>query len=368
MRRFFCVVFAVALSLLVNACGENATVRAVQGDGGAEVIAVTPVSPTHTPVDDFQKGVQIYWHPEGSHGDALEAANRIISYVVGLGANAVGITLPLYANGVEATGVHAGVDTPSPEYLGLVVNEAKVRGLHVKVRLLIDEESLVTAERPDAWRGDLVPVDPMQWFADYADLAAQYVPVLIDHDVEEYVVGVELKGLQAYPEGWQMVIDRMRQAGYQGAVGYAFNWNDWSSGMPFTSFGIDAYPSIDLPDDATTGQLVQEISKWIDGLDPTVQQDIIFQEVGIAALNGSYLRPWEWGNVRLGEPLNLDLQARWFTAMCTAAKLNGVKGIYYWMVDANDKTVLSPQEVSAAPAKSFIGRPAENAIRSCFSN
>ncbi len=59
-------------------------------------------------------------------------ANRIFNYVVGLGANSVGINFFFYTDGVYPTrvyGVRGG--TPSPATIGMVIASARRHGLRV---------------------------------------------------------------------------------------------------------------------------------------------------------------------------------------------------------------------------------------------
>jgi hypothetical protein len=65
-----------------------------------------------------------------------------------------------------------------------------------------------------------------------------------------------------------------------------------------------------------------------------------------------------------GEPLNEGIQSRWFGAACQAARDVGVDGVYYWRLDFSTNVAV------ADPVRdrhdSFLGRQAENAVRSCL--
>jgi hypothetical protein len=86
--------------------------------------------------------------------------------------------------------------------------------------------------------------------------------------------------------------------------------------------------------------------------------------VGIPALSGVYRIPWHFGID--GGPIAEDVQAKWFTAGCQAAKQSSARGVYFWMLDSNiDPLAANPAD---QPPKSFIGRLAEARIRDCFAS
>lgn len=316
---------------------------------------------------EFQKGVQLYWHHNAQPFDAeatTELAARQLDYIVGLGANSVGISFPLYVDGATPTTAYADlVETPSPEELDIVLGAAKERGLRVVVRPLIDEAN-IAAEKKGAWRGSIQPENIDEWFVQYSDLLVQYAPHLIAHDVDEYVVGVELFSLQDETEQWQRVQHNIRAAGYTGQLSYALNWDQSADQVPFETLGVDLYPAVDLPDSASTAELTSALSSWLNRQSSEVRRKMTVQEVGIAALSGVYAHPWQWGTGTRTDTLNLAVQEKWFAAACTAAKDTETNGTYYWMLDKyEDPTVVN---AAAQLPKSFVGRPAEDAIRDCF--
>ena len=89
---------------------------------------------------------------------------------------------------------------------------------------------------------------------------------------------------------------------------------------------------------------------------------MVAQEVGIAAEDGAYQKPWLWG--RPNAKLNPKIQVNWFTAACEAVERTGLNGIYFWMVDSSiDPKTVDPETEGSA---GFIGRPGEDAIERCF--
>jgi len=99
-----------------------------------------------------QLGVQIFWHDVNDAWSVQNNAGRLLDYTVSLGANSVGISFPIYTDGVRPTRVYTkDGTTPTPESLQALVKAAKARGLRVLIRPLLDEKNIATT--PGAWRG-----------------------------------------------------------------------------------------------------------------------------------------------------------------------------------------------------------------------
>jgi hypothetical protein len=307
----------------------------------------------------FQTGIQLYWHTSGATSQMEQDAARCLNYIVSLGANSVGITFPIYTDGVEPTHVYAGDATPSMESLSIVLAAAKARGLRVMLRPEIDEMNIAAAGN-GAWRGTIQPSNTATWFASYDQLLVGYGRLAQKYAVNELVAGTELFSLQTYTSRWEQLKSEIQAAGYEGIISYALNWNNWSY-VPFSSLGLDAYPSINLGDNATVAQLSALLEQWLDKRPHSVRTRLTIQEAGIPALSGIYVHPWLWGTA--GGTVNLSVQANWFSAVCRAAKAAHVQGLYYWMLDSYANPAQpGPDETMS----SWLGRPAEQSIRSCF--
>jgi hypothetical protein len=84
--------------------------------------------------------------------------------------------------------------------------------------------------------------------------------------------------------------------------------------------------------------------------------------VGAPAEDGAYHHPGVWGSA--GGRLNLAVQERWFQAVCRVARARRMAGVYWWKLDFHtDPAAADPQR---DVHDSFVGRPGERAIRSCF--
>ncbi len=335
--------------------------------------SVTPTRPPEAPVKKvakpwkkgaFQKGVQVYWHTGGSDEHVRARATVILDYVVSLGANSVGLTFPLYTDGVTPTRVYAGKETPTPRELSVVIAVAHERGLRVMLRPILDEEN-IAAEQKGAWRGTIQPPNVEAWFTSYIKALAPYQQLAGQAEVAEFVVGVELFSLERYSGQWKRV-KRSTAKYFDGELSFAVNWDAVGRNkMPFKALGLDMYPAVDLPDSASVGRLTRALEQWLDRNAKPAHRNIVIQEVGIAGIPDAYRNPWYWGSGK-ADSRYFGTQERWFEAAYRASKKSGMKGIYYWMVDSNQE--FTREAVKAQSAGGFIGRPAEDAIRRSFTS
>lgn len=329
------------------------------GPGAAKAPLPVPHVASRWRPGQFQGGIQLYWHTSGTASQMEQDAARCLNYIVSLGANSVGITFPIYTDGTEPTHVYAGASTPSTASLSVVLAAARARGLRVTLRPEIDEANIAAAGN-GAWRGTIKPPDTAAWFASYDQFLVGYARLAHRYAVNELVAGTELFSLQAYTSQWERLQSQIRAAGYAGVISYAINWNNWSY-VPFSSLGLDAYPSVNLGDNATVAQLTAQLERWLDQRPFSVRTRLTIQEAGIAALSGAYAHPWYWGTA--GGTVNPGVQAHWFSAVCDAAKAAHVQGLYYWMLDSyTNPAQPDPDEALS----SWLGRPGEQSIKSCF--
>ncbi|PID31414.1 hypothetical protein CR983_01165 [Candidatus Saccharibacteria bacterium] len=307
--------------------------------------------------DTFQKGLQVYWH---TNDERLESqAHDVMEYAKELHANSVGITFPFDVDGAAPTTVRAGAETPAPEHLRVVIAAAQERGLRTMLRPLMDEQTILDDD-PTKWRGSITVKSPDQWFERYQTFLQPYLELAQDMCVDEFILGSELNSLQKYPQQWQELKDHAQKT-YGGELSYSFNWNAASSKLSLDSLGIDMYPPVKRTDNASVNDIADDLSTWLRTQKATIGGDITVDEAGIPAQPGLYSTPWRWGNDRVPvTDVGEQTQAKWFAAAALAAERESA-GIYYWMVDSNLDTANPP----SSPG-SFIGRPAEQAIKDAY--
>jgi hypothetical protein len=307
-----------------------------------------------------QLGVQVYWHTMGSAADVRNAADKVLNYVVGLGANTVGLTFPFYTNGVDPTQVYGKTgSTPDPATLAIVIGEAKARGLRVMLRPLLDETNI--ADSKGDWRGTIQPQGVSAWFASYRTFLAPYLQLAQQTHVSYFVVGTELESLAKQKIQWS-ALDTATAKIYTGELDYAQNWDNWGDAVSSTQaphIGVDAYPVLHVSNTASVSTLTAAWEHWLHNRSSSTLKQTVMQEVGIRAVSGAYAAPARWSQP--GDTINVQVQQNWFTAACQSARALNLPGIYFWDVDS----YADPAHATANGSGSFIGR-GDSAIKACF--
>lgn len=343
----------MALAMLASACAGN---RAAPGARMRTAPAVAPDGPGGT-----LRGIAIFWpdHPDQSLDVVRAKAARVMDYATSLEANAVSVSFAFYTDGLRSNSLHPGEETPSPERVAAVVAVAHDHGLHVTLRPLLDERIL----QPDKWRGVIEPTDPDRWFASYQQFLTPYLSMAQRAGVERFTIGSELTSMEADPR-WNGLAAAARGL-YHGALSYSANWGSYQEQAPPVPVraGLDAYFPTTLADNASIDQVEAAWEDWFSSIRHRVDyRELVLDEVGIAAQQGAYRQPYQWGASSL--PLDTTVQERWMTAAGRFARRHKVAGIYFWKLSLHT----DPQhpEVTDSDRGEFAGRPAADAIRTCF--
>lgn len=306
-------------------------------------------------------GLQVYTHTANGR-PADQFAGPLLDYVVGLGANGVGFTFPLYTDAIDSTVVKPGPETPSVDTIAALAEAAHERGLRVTLRPIIDEANLM--KDPGEWRGTLRPTNVDKWFSSYAQTLRPYLQAAQASKVEEFVLATELASLQRYTKAWNAFGESAKKS-YDGTLSYTFNWDSATKDVfPDHALGIDLYYALNLKDEASAADVAAAMSEAIERSPKPMRTRMVAQEVGIPAVKGMFRKPWYWGSNVKPSQLDYTVQTRWFEGACTATIESGLDGIYFWMIDSSqDPETIDPQDQAAA---AFVGRPGEQAIKDCF--
>ena len=306
--------------------------------------------------DKFQAGMNIliYGHP-----DMMEARN-VFDRISSLGVNSIAINFPFYQSSWQASEVSTSPEnTPTISELEEIIEIAHNSGLSVMIRPIMDEQAFLSSNR---WRGQIQPKDPDSWFDSYQSLLLSYASLAEASDVKSLNIGTELNSMQnKYQVRWVELIENIRGV-YKGELLYSFNY-DTVSEIPSIEFvkmldhvGIDAYFSLDLPDNATVEMLQDEWDKQMDQLEETLwQQSIIVTEAGILPIAGAYRTPYAWDFPNgIYDP---QAQVNYYEATYNTWKPH-VNGIYWWAVVLGQ----DPAEIGFSP----LGLPTEEVIKKHF--
>ncbi|MFI7501848.1 glycoside hydrolase family 113 [Streptomyces sp. NPDC049687] len=312
---------------------------------------------------DPQLGAQVLWYTYRGESDSSvrTQALRLVNYMVGKHMNAISMTFPFTTAGPTASQVGASSQTPSARHLGMLMDVAAAAGLRITLRPLLDERDL-TARDPLAWRGSLAPADRAAWFRSYETFLAPYLALAARHHARTFVIGAELTSLESDPR-WRSVIAAARRS-FSGEISYDANWDDYVSRhipVPVDHLGVDAYfPLSGLGDDASVADLTAGWQRWLDRKSTGRLPRIVLTEVGIPAESGAYRHPAAWKG---GGRLDPTVQKRWFEAACKVARDRDMAGLYWWNLDFHADLAAGAPTGSHT---SFLGRPAEAVISSCF--
>ena len=304
-------------------------------------------------------GVQIFWHGVNDPYAVSNNGDRLLDYVMSLGANSVGISFPIFTDGAWPTRVYTTPNvTPTPESLADLIRDAKARGLRVMLRPIIDEHNITGYAT--AWRGSIEPKNVTSWFASYREALLPFLAAGQAAGADTFVVGTELDSLVDRAAQWQSLLTAAASV-FKGRLSYADNWGEWATGRPGVAGavpGLDAYPQLRLSDSATVAQITTAWTGWLRQR-PAELTSTVVQEIGIAATPGAFAHPARWPEE--GQTVVPLIQANWFAGACAAVKSLGMAGIYFWSLDAWDE----PAKGAVYAAGSFIGR-GDAAIQACF--
>jgi len=319
-----------------------------------------PVRVLHprTRATDFQAGVMVLVY--GNDPDFSRRAQQALDRLAGLGVNSVGLVFPIYQTTARSTDIHADpARTPSQDRLTLFIKEAHQRGFAVMLRPLLDEGSLGVDGN---WRGTIRPQPVDTWFQAYEALMLSYARLAQQQRVEILDIGSELNTLEAYGGQWLRIINLIRSV-YSGQLTYSSVVHNgypkqFSQALDFLS--VDAYPALDVPVDATTGQLEKAWGPWKDELEQNriaSGKPLVISELGTPSRVGSYLTPW---TLKPGAQLDLEAQRRYYTASCRALKTATV-GLYWWYT-----TIGRSPAPLADTGYDPTGKPADHEIALCY--
>jgi hypothetical protein len=309
----------------------------------------------------MQLGVNVFWEDEKDDDDETTRAKvrRTLDHLVSLNVNSVALNFPFVMAGATASEV--GTDrklTPSPERIAIFLNEAAARRLRVTLRPLLDERSLLPS-----WRGRIEPANRDKWFASYTRLLTRYGSLAAEHGAAELIIGVELNSMQS-DDRWDGLIKTVRKS-FRGQLGYSVNFDEFQRGSnapAADSVGVDAYFKVPKPDDAPVKTLTRSWLSWLDRYAGDEATELVLHEVGIAAQDGAYHHPAQWGSTEV--PLNLDVQKRWYQAVCSAAEQRELAGLYFWNIRLHANP--GAEDPEQADRLTFVDRPAEKVLADCY--
>jgi hypothetical protein len=283
---------------------------------------------------EYKGAVLAHIHRIGS-GYGSTSSKEIHKHLSAVGYNVVQLNTFAYMRNRKDTMIYIGGD---PSMAGPYI-ESEIQNLHemgfkvmLKPHIWIGGHDL----DPDNWRSKIDFEDSQKrekWFKSYSKFILGEAELAESTGVEILVIGTELVGVSKYTQDWKNLIEKIRKV-YSGKLTYAAEgmnaqkiefWND------LDYIGIDAY--FPLTDKADPGlkELVRGWEKYepeMRKLSDKYNEQIIFTEIGFKSVEGTAIKPWEWGQE--GKTSQVE-QALAFEATSIAFKNKPyLAGIFVW--------------------------------------
>lgn len=259
----------------------------------------------------FQRGIDVDAYTYRGE-DVSAAAAAVVAYVRQLRANSLSISFPFFMKSRRSSDVFATRATPTPAQLGLFIADAERARLYVSIRPLLSEFQI--GGNRTTWR----PGNLRAWFASYRRFLLPYARMAQSRKVGMFFVGAEFQRFGRSPL-WNS-LDRALARVFHGRLAYSNNGPGQlsrSTGGRAARKTVDSYPSMNPP----------FLRGW-KAYDRKLPRRTILTELSIGAWDGAWRAPWQ---TRLAHRrFNPQVQARWFTAACHAARATGLRGIYFW--------------------------------------
>ena len=219
------------------------------------------------------------------------------------GANAVALIATWYQPTLDSSIVAPDpFRTPSDESLARAVRAAKLHGMKVMLRLVVDVESGES-------RTAITPRLPALWFDTYAHMVGHYALLAQSVGVDALQIGVELSGLtNGWDTRWRSLVSRARLR-FNGELSYGANWDEfprirWWDAVD--AIAVDAY--FPLAADARPRSEDEIVQAWTATVDQygnrlryidqlaavqrRFRRPVIFSEIGYASIEGNLVEPW----------------------------------------------------------------------------
>jgi hypothetical protein len=337
LKRF--ALSALALAVITGGCGGASHLRALQ----PQPPKVSPSPKATVPLKDMRLGLDVDWYTYADEPVAAMAA-QTVSYAQSLHANALAISFPFFMDGVTSWTAHGDESTPTPAELGILITDAQEAGLTVSLRPLMDTGSVGMSRV--FWH----PSHPREFFAAYRAFLRPYLELAQQDGVAQFIEATEMNEFQNSPL-WAHFTD-WAESIYKGQIACAANWSAVDPHLcgGHVTMTVDAYKG------EPASRLLTGWEKW----DAQLPAGTTLSEVDIAAAPQAYRYPWRnsW-HISAPDP---EVQARWFSAACSAAAQEGLGGIYFWAIPLGTPT---PGPTLATQLR-WSGSAGAAAISSCF--
>lgn len=301
------------------------------------------------------------WQDRGQKGYGSQASLESKKELKALGADWMSITPFGWQKTLQST--HVGYDPnmaagENDKRLVREFQQARELGMKImlKPHLWINDKD---------WRGHIQPEGDKweSWFASYQKFILHYAKLAETHQVEAFVIGVELASSSWHQRDlWVSLIEEIRKV-YSGKITYASNWNEAQRVLFWDKvdwIGVQFFPPVSEKLDPSPQELAQNIGKHLDGyekLSKHYNKPVILTEYGYKSVRATAAAPHTWPEhlPAEGKEYHEENQARAFSALLTeAGKRDFIQGVYLWKwftnvnTDEEGKIGFSPRQKMAA--------------------
>jgi hypothetical protein len=360
MRRLVIVLTAVLAAVLtICGCDQHPLIPAS---------AVANPRPAPPKLAAPLLGVDVYSETPYSVTETARQGRDILGYLhSGLHAQVAGLMWDLcspsrHSEVVRQCAPNAGTNTGSmsPAAIATLAAIATRDGLKIAMR------PIIRVGRPQqwnnakvSWEGHIAPHNERQWFASLLAAERPYLKVARQFRAVQFVAGTELAGLK-YSTSWPWFLSQAQAlCGCQ--VSYSAQMDEFVENSPdlppLKAPGTDFYPKLSLPPTASQAQVTTAWEASLAVIPKSKLQRTSLDEISIRATAGAYHNPANWNVNGADAP---QVQARYFTAVCTAAARFHLRAIYFYFVPLND-SLASPINFPAY----FVKNAGSRAIRGC---
>lgn len=270
-------------------------------------------------------GVEVRWvYTRTSRIKLRQEFRATLSYARALGANSVALAFNLYVRSPEANAITPDPRTPPAALVGQFIETARQDyRMRVVVRPLITEQNSHYGSRLK-----IHPRNPSLWFRSYDHAMLPYLLQAQEKGATAFAYFSELTSLQ-HDSQWGRLVLPFVQQHFRGPLLFDVTWGK-KEAAPVTGvlYGIDAYPAIMAPSDASVATLLRGWNRWLTEVPLRAPADKTYiLEVGIASQDGAYRHPavHNWFS-----PIVPSIQARWFQAACDFFKQHDFRSLFFW--------------------------------------
>ncbi len=325
-----------------------------------------------SPISYHKGSNHAHVHRRGN-GYGSEASSRQHDWLRSIGANSIAITPFGFQRGAKSNQLvgFGPEDEPGTrdrsmklDDMAAEVASAHARGLRVMLKPHIWSSDFWDGSE---WHGTIDQTsaeDHRQWWNSYRKLILFYAEFAEQTKCDYYCIGTELVQMTTtYPQEWRTLIADVREI-FKGKISYAAHWEQEWKQITFWDaldfIGLGAYFPLNLPDSASTAQLVsawQPHRKAIDSVARKFNRHVVFLEAGYRPVAGTWREPWLYD----GGQYNPAAQGRAFDALFQAfANDTWFRGLYVWKSFTDDNMA---RRVGEQTGFLYKGLPGEEILK-----